>query len=1205
MREGNRLLRGAIPLGWALILAVLTLGTPETAAAQGTATLQGTVTDSSGGVMPGATVTVTNTGTQAVRTAVTNERGGYAIPGLFAGSYVIKVELDGFKTYEAKNIVLAPNDTRGMDVMLEVGALTEVVSVTTPLEIVQTETGAREGVIRAEQIENLSIVGRSSLELLRILPGVVAPDNTAFESVSFGGGANSTQGYTVNGIRSSGNTVSLDGSALIDIGANNGLIVTLNNDMVQEVKVQSSNFAAEYGAGGMNVSAVTKSGSSEFHGALYNYNRNYRFAANDRSNNIAGVEKPKSTFNYAGGNVGGPILIPGIDFNQNRNKAFFFLGLEVQRQKVDPGARFGVVPTLRQRQGDFSEFLTPNGQNLRQPVGPVLIPPGYPGAGTPAPGANLSPYITPVGRVLTNLYPEPNFSSSNNQFNYVLSQLEPTNRLDFKTRIDYNISNNTKAYVRIAREKEDVEGARGVWWGASEVALPSPNLGTNVGRSVSGNIVSVLSPTMTNEVLVSWSRLTLDNAYKDPSRMSLAGNGIELPGPFGSISPYIPGVIPNWGGGVSNMWASANDMYAYNDELTFSNKLTKIAGAHGLKFGATLSRLQKQQNFQNNEEMYLIFAGPSWTPGSTGNAVGDILTGRITQLANAGTAPPNGEFRMWNFDAFAQDSWKVRPNLTLEFGIRAGYWTNNRELNGLGAYFDPGLFDPTVGQWLDPGTYRVLNGYCYASAGCTDTGILPNRSPFAMPRVNVAWDIDGQGNNVVRGGYGLFYNRNMGNVEYDQALRTPPAAYQINADVFNTPDPGGTGRGLTYDTLRFIRFQDRIGSVAVNTLTPNSFTFPKTHSFSVSYARRIPFNQVLEAAYVGTRGRDLVSRVNGNAITEGTLLQGRIGNADLSNPVHRVALDDNALNTFRPFRSYPGITIYDFEGVSDYNSLQVTLSRQTSSRLQYFATYTLGRTKGTLGDEYRNRDPFNPARTYGIRQEDRTHVFNLSWNALLPDVIRENGNLFAKGVLNGWQLSGISTVASGTPIWLGFSGPAGSGDISQAYYGTPDIVLLTDNGSVGNGLAPVYSCDPNAGGTKVGERLFDINCIGFPAFGEVGQVIPPYDLRTPTRQNHDITLFKNFPIRGDQKLQFRVGVFNIFNQAFATTAVTRSDLDLTLQTECVRTVDNVPNGSGGFANGVCDPTAGFRYTQDTLNNFSKINIKRGRRVIEFALKYYF
>ena len=286
-----------------------------------------------------------------------------------------------------------------------------------------------------------------------------------------------------------------------------------------------------------------------------------------------------------------------------------------------------------------------------------------------------------------NSYPEPNYVDPTNRYNYVLSQLEPQNRLDMKARVDYNISSNTKAYVRVAREKEEVEGARGVWWGASEVALPTPNLGTNVGRSVSGNVVTVLSPTMTNEALVSWSRLTLDNTYKDPSKMRKADLGVEFETSFPGASPYIPGVV-SWGGGVNNLWSSANDMYAHNDELTFSNKLTKIAGAHGLKFGGSASRLQKQQNFNNNEEGYMVFAGPGWSPGSSGNAVGDILAGRPTQVV-FGTAAPAAEYRMWNFDVFAQDSWKLRPNLTLEYGVRAGYWTNNAELNGLGAYFDP------------------------------------------------------------------------------------------------------------------------------------------------------------------------------------------------------------------------------------------------------------------------------------------------------------------------------------------------------------------------------------------------------------------------------------------------------------------------------------------------------------------------------------
>ena len=170
-------------------------------------------------------------------------------------------------------------------------------------------------------------------------------------------------------------------------------------------------------------------------------------------------------------------------------------------------------------------------------------------------------------------------------------------------------------------------------------------------------------------------------------------------------------------------------------------------------------------------------------------------------------------------------------------------------------------------------------------------------------------------------------------------------------------------------------------------------------------------------------------------------------------------------------------------------------------------------------------------------------------------------------------------------------------------------MLLTAAGSQQSGLAPIYTCDPTAGGgTRLDEKLLNIDCIGFPEFGQNGQVLPPYDLRTPTRHNHDITLFKNFAIRGEQKLQFRVGLFNIFNQAFATTNISREDINLTLNTVCNRTVSNVPDGSGGFAQSggaVCDPTGGFSFDQNTLDNFGRVNLLRGRRVIEFALKYYF
>jgi hypothetical protein len=193
-------------------------------------------------------------------------------------------------------------------------------------------------------------------------------------------------------------------------------------------------------------------------------------------------------------------------------------------------------------------------------------------------------------------------------------------------------------------------------------------------------------------------------------------------------------------------------------------------------------------------------------------------------------------------------------------------------------------------------------------------------------------------------------------------------------------------------------------------------------------------------------------------------------------------------------------------------------------------------------------------------------------------------------------------MASGVPIRLSFSGDAAGGPVSAAYFGTADVVGPSNSG--GNGLAPVYTCDPRLSGTDVGEKILDVNCIGVPAFGENGQLISPYNIRTPTRFNHDVTLFKNFNIQGDQRIQFRVGFFNIFNQAFANPFI-GNDINLTLDTRCAVRRDGIPDGTGVLQNGVCDPTGGFTYTPQTIDNFGKINLKRGRRVIEFVLKYYF
>ena len=221
--------------------------------------------------------------------------------------------------------------------------------------------------------------------------------------------------------------------------------------------------------------------------------------------------------------------------------------------------------------------------------------------------------------------------------------------------------------------------------------------------------------------------------------------------------------------------------------------------------------------------------------------------------------------------------------------------------------------------------------------------------------------------------------------------------------------------------------QQRLGSLGIITPSTDSFSWPTTHSFSTSYARRIPWNQVVEVAYVGTRGRDLLSRTNGNVMPYGVMSSGTFNGVDLSVPINRVAVASvsNNLASFRPFNALSSIGLNDFRGTSDYNSMQATLSRQTGRRLQYFVAYTFAKSKGTLGNDFSNMDPYDPSRTYGGLPTDRTHILNVSWNAFLPDGARGSlDNVVLRGVLNGWQLSGISTLASGIPVTLQFTGDA-------------------------------------------------------------------------------------------------------------------------------------------------------------------------------------
>ncbi len=651
-----------------------------------------------------------------------------------------------------------------------------------------------------------------------------------------------------------------------------------------------------------------------------------------------------------------------------------------------------------------------------------------------------------------------------------------------------------------------------------------------------------------------------------------------------------------------------------------------------------------------------------------------MLVGQLTDVQH-GTQPPIGNYRFYNYEFYAQDSWKIRPNLTVEYGLRASHMTINKERKGFDILFSPQAYKKGAGYYINGDPFRP-NGVLSAARGEIDKGAIDPPAVEWGPRLNIAWSPLKDDRLVIRGGAGLFYNRVQGNFQYDATLRSAPNG-NVGASLgpFTTipgtnvtfNDLGGltlsnmgiatlpNGQKVPVDPLKLAN-----GGAAIISPDPNSNKFPTTLTTSLSVATRLPFKTVFEAGYVGTFGRHLAARLPINTIPLGALLKGGIagdpgstvttlanpncdpgevnaagavvrrGNCqvvtqtgvklDLTNPLHRQSLGDGILNSYRPFPDLSGVRYQQYTGTSNYHSLQMTLSRQAGKNLQFFATYTFSKVLGTRGGEFNDLDPLDTrGRSYGVLDYDRTHIFNLSYNYNLPN-FSPSKNAFSTGLLNGWQMSGITSWSSGTPVNLRFTG-----DITNLAIAAFGSDAFQSAGYAAGAIAPTFSKNPNLDGKNVGERVLDLGAIGIPAFGTTGPTISPFYFRTPARQNWDISLFKNFKIKETRNLQFRAGFFNIFNQAFAKNIdnqnASNSDIYLTLETRCNRTAVNktlvladgtvtsftqqFPNGLGGVQDNKCDPSGGFSFTDATKNNFGKITTKRGQRVIELALKFTF
>jgi Carboxypeptidase regulatory-like domain/TonB-dependent Receptor Plug Domain len=1123
-----------------------------------TGAVSGLIKDNNGAVVSDAVITIMNPATNFSRTIRTNSEGVFSAPQLPPGNYTITVEKNGFKKIEKKDVILnAAAFLNAGEFTLEVGQVSETVTVTAAaaqLEI-QSESGERSGLVTSEQLTNVAINGRNSFNYMKTLPGIsVGANGLNFGQTSDSSG--SLGSFTVNGTRTNQKEVTVDGSSNIDTGSNGGTHASLNPDAIAEIKVLTSNFQAEYGrAGGAFIAFVTKGGTNEFHGGGRYFHRHEGLNANNyfrnaQGRNAQGVEiQPRNLYryNYVGYDIGGPIWIPGVGFNKDKDKLFFYWNQEFYRQLIPQGARNIRVPSALERSGDFSQTVDGNGARIfiRDPQKTGACNAGDQTACFPDNKIPQNRWYS-NGQAILNVYPTPNVGGRND-FNYTSATSYPYPRREETLRIDYQINEKHRLTGRYTNNKDEQRLAYGTFisdynFPLTRMIFPRP------GRNGVLQLTSTLSPTLTNEFIFGPSSNFLNIEAEDDGALR-SGRKIETPLLFPVSQGYIPnfrhGGIPGVAGTPTSNFNGlpfANQNHTFN----FVDNVSKVIGVHTMKAGFYAQRSRKDQTVFAPIQSNIDFANDANNPLNTGYPFSNALLGVYNTYQQANNFV-KGLYRYWNVEWYLQDNWKVSRRLTLDYGMRWSIYQPQYDERLQTGVFNPTLFDPArrvalytpiclpntapcsganrravdprqVTPGFVPTLQNTLPGNFIAllvpNVGVVDNGIGKARDGYARggfddrgvhwgPRLGFAYDVFGTGRTVVRGGAGISYDRVQGNLTFGQL-----------ADI--RPGSGGT-----------------LGPLAANGYHKDGF-LPTIYSMSLGVQQDVGLGVVVDASYVGTLSRYLSQARNLNAIPYGftftraaqdpTQFPG--GVVPESDPNIAQVYKDAGLRFdgakalpvqfLRPFPGYNDISFREFTGTANYHSLQLTASRKLSRGLFVSAAYTWSKWLTTANGDTDFTNPFN-VRLYDYRLAnfDRRHTFVTSYVYDLPQFAKYLGDSWlAKGVFNGWQVSGITSFATGTPFELGVTivGINGGQRITGSYTEGPRFTLK--------------------GNPRLGPNGLQINADSFrlPSIGSVGLGERNF-MTNPGFNNTDLSVFKNFGLGGDSRrnLQLRLEMFNAFN----------------------------------------------------------------------------
>lgn len=1104
----------------AAVVALLILGATGTAAQTITGTMTGSVLDPSGAAVVGAEVSVTQVSTGAKRTVQTNELGDFLIGSLQPGIYTMSVTASGFKTLQRTNIVLASAETLAVGrIALELGAVTDQVTVVAEGVAVQVASSERAGVITTGQLENLMTKSRNPMSLLALLPGVVDRQGIGSQER-----VDRNFDISVQGNRRNANTVTVDGMPVNPMGNNFNGVVVVGQDAIAEVKVLLSNYPAEYGrSSGATVNFVTKSGTKEFHGLASYFKRHEQFNANDFFNNRFGRPKPRYRYNTWNYNIGGPVVLPGV--NKNRDKLFFFWSQEFWPLRVPQPIAQITVPTVLERQGNFTQSIDLNNRLI--PVRDPNTRQIFPGNVVPASLLNSS------GLALLKVFPEPNFldrSISGGRYNYVFQAENETPIRMENARVDYNLKPNHSLALTIASFVDQQTGAVGILTSGATNWPQKQKTYRLHGQGYILRYTGVLSPTLINETSFGWTRRPEGNSApeEDIRRNQRATVGFTA----GQLNPATNplGLIPNATfGGIQNpanlFMEGRFPFYQQLHAFNLTNNVTKTMGSHTFKTGIMIERNFQGALGNGNYAGSFVFTPNVNNPMDTGYAYSNSAMGVFTSYTEASSRIINS-FRQHAVEWFAQDLWRATRRLTLEYGMRfhllQPIYMRSNELSS----FDARKYDPARAVQLvqpvrvnnqrvgrHPGTGEILpvtligaiaagtgdpaNGMAVAGQGNTPRGLIPGYGVQFGPRVGFALDVFGDGRTAVRGGIGFFYNRPNMSENYLRFTGQQPLVE--NPTVFF-----GTLNSLT----------SSVGSIFPQNANgmDQSDRVPRVMNYSFSVQHNVGWNTVVDVGYVGSLARNQMWLRNLNPIPLGANFDP--ANADPSNPATPLAAP-----FLRPIPGYNDILMSEPASSSNYHSMQVTARRRFAQRVQFGFAWTWSKAMN-----YTNFDN-NPVSVlasprywnYGLSLFDRTHNARIDWTWDLPKA--RTGSAVFDYVLNNWQLSGITSFISGEPLGISFTTV------------TPiDLTGTASQGArvnvTGNAVLPKSE--------RTFSRNFRTEVFQLPARGTFGNSATT-QIRGPGINNWDMVLIKDLPIREPIRMQFRLEAFNAFNHTqFAT-----------------------------------------------------------------------